>query len=117
MYSVDKNNNIILTRGDSFYADVTINKDDGTIYTPENGDTVRFAVKHNKFNPLKTEYTDPSPLIFKTIPIDTMQLSLEPSDTKAYGFGEYAYDIEITFADGDVDTFIRGTFTLTPEVD
>ena len=47
-----------------------------------------------------------------------MVLRINPADTKALGFGEYTYDIEITFANGDVDTFIHeARFILAPEVE
>jgi hypothetical protein len=46
-----------------------------------------------------------------------MILHLEPDDTKGLGFGEYVYDVELTFANGDVDTFINNArFSLVPEV-
>ena len=109
-YTVKKNA-IMLTRGDTFKAEVTITDKDGNPYEPQPGDSVRFAVKKN--------YTDPDTdvLIVKTIPIDTMILLLEPSDTKELAFGNYVYDIQITTAAGEVDTFItKASFTLTEEV-
>jgi hypothetical protein len=46
-----------------------------------------------------------------------MILELDPEDTKPLPFGSYTYDIEITFANGIVDTFIcEARFILTPEV-
>lgn len=78
-------------------------------YTPVNGDKVRFA--------LKQSYSSSKVLIHKNIPIDTLVLHLVPSDTKKMAFGNYVYDIEITFANGDVDTFIRGEFKLEEEVE
>ena len=54
----------------------------------------------------------------KDIPSDTMLLVLEPEDTKTLPFGKYVYDIQITYADGKVDTFItKGRLRLTEEVD
>lgn len=115
-YTVE-DNSITLTRGDTFRGKVGI-KVDGEQYTPVDGDVVRFALKHNKLNADKTEYTDPEPLILKTIPNDTLILELEPSDTKELGFGKYVYDVQITLADGTVDTFItKAPFKLTEEVD
>lgn len=47
-----------------------------------------------------------------------MLLVLEPEDTKTLPFGKYVYDIQITYADGKVDTFItKGRLRLTEEVD
>lgn len=99
---------ITLTRGDTLYIDLTITKD-GEEYIPQEGDTIRFAMKHR--------YTDTNVLINKNIPIDSLQLKIEPQDTKGLTMGKtYVYDIELTNAYGDVDTFIMGNFTVTQEV-
>lgn len=107
----DKNNkpliNIELVRGDTLKLTVGI-KANGQTYTPVAGDSLRFA--------LKTSFTSPKVLILKPIPIETCVLHLQPSDTKKLDFGKYVYDIEITFANGDVDTFIQGQFDIKPEV-
>lgn len=109
-------NTIVMTRGDTLRALIGIIMD-GEPYTPQEGDVVRFAVKHQQLNPEKTEYVDPNPLINKTVPNETMVLELVPSDTKLLGFGRYDYDVQITFADGTVDTFISGVLKLTKEVE
>ena len=117
MYKIKQTKNgydIQLTRGDTFIATLALEKN-GQTYTPTAQDSIRFALKHNKLKSDRTDYTDPEPLIEKTIPYDTMTLTIEPSDTNWLGFGEYAYDIEIT-SNGVVDTFIKGLFTLTEEV-
>ena len=101
---------ITLTKGDTLKATVTMTRQDGTVYEPEAGDVIRFA--------LKKDYSDLTCKITKVIPHDTMLLYLEPSDTSTLALGDYVYDIQITYANGDVDTFIdRGKFTLTEEVD
>lgn len=66
---------------------------------------------------MKRNYSSSRVLIHKKIPNDTLILYLEPKDTKKLAFGNYVYDIEITFANGDVDTFIRGEFGIEPEVE
>ncbi len=112
-----ENNVITMTRGDTLRATVTITRD-AEPYTPVTGDAVRFALKRNVLNGSKTEYKDAEPLILRDIPIDTLLLELTPDDTKALGFGEYVYDIQITFADGSVDTFIAAQkLVLSPEVE
>lgn len=51
------------------------------------------------------------------IPIDTMKLAIKPEDTKNLAFGKYVYDIELTKANGEVDTFItKAVFKITEEV-
>jgi len=107
---------ITLTRGDTLRLKVGVIVDDAE-YTPQLGDTIRFAAKHNVFNKTKTDYMDETPVIKKDIPYDTLLLQLDPEDTKHLGFGNYAFDVQITFMDGTVDTFIEGELHLTKEVD
>ncbi len=108
-YSI-KQNAITLTRGDTFKAQVEIRHPDGSLYTPKEGDQIRFAAKK--------KISDTSPLILIEIPISTMQLVITPADTKPLDFGEYWYDIQITKANGDVDTFItKSVLKLTEEVE
>lgn len=108
---------IKMTRGDTVIIQVSINRD-GTAYTPVAGDKIRFAAKHTKFNSKNTQFTDLNPVIEKTIPYDTMVLRLDPNDTKGLEFGNYTYDIQITFEDGVVDTFIaEAQLVLLPEVE
>lgn len=114
--SVNDKNEVQLTRGDTLQLQVTI-RQDGAEYTPQEGDVVRFALKHEKLNAKRTDYKDVEPCVVKDIPIATMILELKPEDTKDLEFGNYVYDLEITFSDGVVDTFIPSTrFKLTEEV-
>lgn len=104
-----KTNDISLTRGDTCTVKIDIIDQDGILYEPVEGDTVRFAMKQN--------YDKGAPAIIKEIPIDTMILKLDPEDTKRLCYGKYVYDVELTKANGDVDTFItKATLTLTEEV-
>ena len=69
---------------------------------------------------LKQRYEDRVPLLLKPIPNDTLRLRLESAETKRLraGWVPYVYDIQITFADGSVDTFIdRAKFIVTEEVE
>ena len=100
---------ITLTRGDTFSALITITDLNDNQYIPMNGDRIRFAMKN--------DYNDETPLLIKEIPIDTMILTLNPEDTKHLPFGKYVYDIELTKATGEVDTFItKAILKLTEEV-
>lgn len=110
-------NSIYLTRGDTLDITIQIYNADGSAYTPEAGDTIRFAVKRSQMTIGNKRYVDASPLIIKPISTDDFVLSLAPSDTSSLDFGQYVYDIELTKADGTVDTFITASpFILTPEV-
>ena len=104
MYTV-KGTTIQLIRGDTLEIDIELEN-----YTPTERDKIRFA--------MKKKYEDDRPLIIKEIPIETMTLRLEGSDTKPFDFGEYYYDIQLTKADGTIDTFInRAKIRLLEEVD
>lgn len=103
-------NNITLTRGDSLFIQLDLTKD-GQPFTPQEGDSVRFAVKQRYKDP------DTDVIINKQIPIDTLLLELLPSDTKTMTMGkDYVYDIEYTDSDGRVDTFIKGILHIDEEV-
>ena len=109
MFSI-KDNNIILTRGDTLLLEIKMIKQ-GEIYIPIEGETLRFAMKN--------KYSDPDQkvILVKNIPIDTLILELEPEDTKNLPMrSKYVYDIQFTDIDGRVDTFIKGTLTIEEEV-
>lgn len=105
-----KRTDIYLTKGDTFVVEVEAYlQNTRERYEPVVGDTVRFALKKCP--------TDDECLIYKDIPISTMILKLESDDTKTLQNIPYWYDIQLTYANGDVDTFISGYLTLTVEVD
>lgn len=105
-----KGNAITLTRGDTFKATVTPVNKDGSEYQMQEGDKLRFAMKKN--------YSDLRPCLLIEIPSDTRLLVIESSDTKELDFGDYVYDIQLTHANGDVDTFIaKERLRLTEEVE
>lgn len=105
-----KDNEISLTRGDTLKVNVSITQGNGVEqYIPLASDVITFG--------LKKSINDAECLIEKNIPYDTMLLSIEPEDTKSLEFGNYVYDIQIQFANGDVYTFIaEKKFAITGEV-
>lgn len=104
------NNNIDLTRGDTGLFNITLVDKDGQPYIPEEGSTLRFAMSSKYFSE-RGEV-----LILKDIPIETMQLEIEPSDTKGLKAGTYKYDIELTDEVGHVSTVVMANFTISKEV-
>ena len=115
MYSIS-GTTIKMTRGDTLIVALNLTYD-GEIYTPDPGDVIKFMACRGELNADKSAYKDNTLLIDKVIPNDTMVLRLNPADTKELSFGTYAYDMEITFADGRVDTFIQGQkLVIMPEV-
>lgn len=109
-------NKVTMTRGDSGSLTVTIFRN-GEVYTPVEGEVVKFYLKHAALNSRGTDFSDAEPLVTKDVPIDTLVVQFDPEDTKHLGFGEYVYDVEITLVGGVVDTFINNEqFILAPEV-
>ncbi len=109
MFEIDKNNNITLTRGDTFRAYIKIKDKRGIVYKPVNGDSIKFAAKKNIKD---TKYT-----IEKTIPFNTMLLEILPEDTYFLPIGtKLYYDVQITFSDGTVRTFLEGEINITKEI-
>jgi len=102
---------ISMTRGDTAKILLTLTQYNDTPYEPVEGDTIRFALKRN--------YTDARTLMKIDIPAEIpLILHIKPSDTKKLPYGSYKYDIQLSRADGTIDTFIdRATFTLTEEVE
>lgn len=108
MLTIDKSNNITLTRGDTLTLTVSLLKDNAP-YVPTEGDSIRFAVskgyKGQSGYALK---------LSKNIPNDTLTFTCESDETEL-DYAVYNYDIEITHADDSVDTFISGKLTITGE--
>lgn len=99
---------ISLTRGDSLIIQISVNQE-GKPYEVKPGDKIRFA--------MKKDLEDSEPLIMKLIDTQSLQLTIEPEETKKLDFGKYWYDIELTTEDGFVDTFIGpAAFIITKEV-
>ena len=120
MLSIDSNNNILLTRGDTLTLTVSLLQEVAPVppateptvepYVPVEGDVIRFAV--SKGYKSETGYE----LQFaKIIPHDTLTFTATSTET-ALEYRTYNYDVEITHADGCVDTFISGKLTITGEV-
>lgn len=102
---------ITMTRGDTLVVKYNLKSVDGQPYTPSDGDTCRFAMKKN--------YGDEECIMIKDIPTDTMTLRIESNDTKDLPQpSEYVYDVQLTFADGTVSTFVnKAKLKITEEVE
>lgn len=108
MLYIDEEQNISLTRGDTGVFTISLVDNNNVPYVPQAGDTLRFAMSKTYGSEI---------LINKEIPIDTLILEIEPSDTKTLNFAPYVYDIQLTTNDGRVSTIIMGKFTITKEVE
>ena len=107
MLYIDEDQNITLTRGDTGIFNISLQSQDGKAYTPQTGDTLRFAL---------SEGFGKEALFIKNIPIDTCILEIEPNDTKDLKFKKYKYDVQFTSAQGRVSTIILGDFIVDNEV-
>ena len=106
-----KKNTIGLVRGDSLWATITLTDSDGNPYSPDPNDSIRFALKRSPQDP------DEDILLIKEIDPTTLELRIDPEDTKHLPFGQYSYDIEITLTNGFRDTFIGpAPFKLLEEI-
>ena len=120
MLSIDSNNNITLTRGDTLTLTVTLLHEVDPVppattptiepYVPEQGDEIRFAVSKAFKGEVGYEL-----MLSKEIPHDTLTFTCSSTET-TLDYRTYNYDVEITHPDGCVDTFISGKLTITGEV-
>lgn len=95
MYKV-AGNAIVMTRGDTVTLDLSIKNSDGEEYELYQGDTVVFSVKKNIDD---TKYAFQKTFVEKRIVI-------ENADTKDLEFGDYVYDVQLTYNDGQIATII-----------
>lgn len=109
MLTIDGNNNITLTRGDTLTLTVELTKD-GETYTPEEGDVIRFALSKGYLGEPGYEFK-----FEKIIPHDTLTFTCSSVET-TLDYRSYNYDIQVTHPDGCVDTFISAKMQITGEV-
>lgn len=107
MLYIDEDQNITLTRGDTGIFNISLKTKNGKAYTPQEGDSLRFALGKS---------WGKDTILIKPIPLDTCILEIEPQDTKDLEFKKYKYDIELTDASGRVTTILLGEFTVDKEV-
>ena len=109
MLTIDGNNNITLTRGDTLTLTLELTKD-GEAYEVQEGDVIRFALAKGYLE--KPGY---SFILDKVVDHSTLSFTLSSTETKL-AYGTYNYDIEITHSDGVVDTFISSKLEIVGEV-
>lgn len=90
--------NIYLTRGDSALLEITIKDEDGQTWEPTSTDKVIFCIKTNA--------TDPEPLVTIQAPEEDTDITIMPSDTKDLTYGQYIYDVHVETAAGNIYTVI-----------
>lgn len=106
MYNVFMND-ISMHRGDDAEFDVLVTDNTGCgDYELKDGDTLKFSMKKS--------IDDSEIALTKTL--DGSKLVIAHGDTAGLDFGSYVYDIQLTFANGKVQTIIVGNFELEKEV-
>lgn len=95
------NGKIQLTRGDTAIMNCSVVNQDAekTEYIMQDGDVLVFTVRSEPKSDSSDGY-----LIQKTF-IDK-QIKLVPEDSNSIPYGEYIYDVQLTFANGDINTII-----------
>lgn len=121
MLTIDKFQNMTLTKGDTLTLTVALYHETPPIppateptvepYTPEEGDVIRFAVSSGYLGATGYELKYST-----TIPHDTLTFTMPASETGKLAYTTYNYDVEITHQDGAVDTFISAKLTIVGEV-
>ena len=102
-------NDIYMTRGDSASFSLVI-YNGKNIYTLQEGDNVVFTIRQIP----KNTPTIPTPLLNKVFGNNTIVLN--PNDASFLQYGQYKYDVQITFSDGGVNTILAGNIFLQSEV-
>ena len=98
------NNKVYLVRGDSGAITVTVLNADGSKRVIQPGDEILMTVRATPTSKILFQKAGP-------------EIIIEPEDTALLAFGTYCYDVQITLADGTVDTIIpRNDFIVLEEV-
>lgn len=104
MMQVNSNTkHIDITRGDTILLYLKLKN-----YTPDpNTDSMRFALAKADTKQV---------VLVKTIDINTLELRVDAIETKQLEPGNYDYDIQLTYEDGIVTTFIESTLTVYADI-
>lgn len=101
-----RNNVITIIRGDTGKFTINILDIHKSAYSLEPGDSILFTVKKDT--------SDTAEILIQK---SGTEIVLEPSDTKEIPYGVYKYDVEVTLANGDVNTIIPASdFIIMGEV-
>lgn len=111
MLIIEAGNVIKITRGDTLTLTVNISAD-GEAYEPVECDVVRFALSKGYVGQKGYQL-----ILTKDIPLDTLTFTISAEETQNLTDQKYNYDVQITHADGSIDTFISSTMIMLAEVE
>lgn len=100
-----ENENITLTREDTAVIQLDINVN-GNPYDFNENDKIIFSVKQS--------YDDTDYVLQRQL--NSKYVTISHDDTNNLEVGTYVYDVQISFADGQVVTYGPGKFKLTADV-
>lgn len=106
------NNKITMTRGDTatFHCKVVFSDANNTEYTMQSGDVLIFTLRNSAKTTTASDF-----IMQKTF--TNNQITIDPTDTATLNYGNYVYDVQLTLADGTVNTIIPiNILTLGEEV-
>lgn len=98
-----------IVRGDSD-SQTLIHKVNGVEVPLVTGDTVYFTVKKNYYTEDKIFQK-----VITVFDAGRATLNTDPTDTSDLEFGEYVFDIQISYANGEVKTPIVGVYEVLEE--
>ncbi len=114
MLDVRGNKDLWITRGDDAYLDLELRQQTFPydIYKFEDADSAVLSVRKSR-----DEDVDNDNPILLQIPLENGRFHICSEDTKDMDFGNYSYDVQVTFSDGRINTVIGpNIFRILPEV-
>lgn len=109
-------NNIVMTRGDTEAIEVFLEDEGGLLFPFQAGDKVWFTVSHKEDNGTIDDQIFQKYATGDDFEEGVAKWKINPEDTHGLESREFFYDVQITFANGDVKTLIKGTFKVSTEV-
>lgn len=114
MLIIKENKDLWITRGDDAYLNLELRYPTFpyNIYQFEDNDIVVLSVR--KSEDIDIDNNNP---ILISIPLKDGKFHIRSEDTRFLNFGNYTYDVQITFSDGRINTAIGpNIFRILPEV-
>lgn len=114
MLQIKNNRDLWITRGDDAYLDLEVKQQTFPYdnYELQEGDSAILTVRRSREQDIEGD----NPILIQ-IPLVNGNFHISPKDTESLDFGNYTYDVQLTFANGYVNTIIGpNIFRILPEV-
>ena len=114
MLVIKSNRDLWITRGDDAYLDLELRQQvfPYDIYEFSKGDSAVLTVRKSR----ESDVDENNPILIQ-LPLIDGRFHISPDDTESLDFGNYTYDVQITFANGMINTVIGpNVFRILPEV-